>query len=191
MRALLGFAPWILYAIIATSDEWRWGAITGLVIAVVLVVIDRRQGRAWDEMVIESSAVVFFACLTALSFIDPHSPLTPYGPALVNVWLAGTAWGSLAIRKPFTLGIARTMAPKETWDNPIFFRTNVVITTAWAIAFTVAAVSLTLVLTVAPHATLVVIAIKALSFAVPAIFTARYPKVVQARYRRHLADAQQ
>ncbi|MEU4231885.1 hypothetical protein AB0F17_46960 [Nonomuraea sp. NPDC026600] len=189
MRGLLGFSPWILYAIIATSDEWRWGAITGLVIALVLVLVDRRSGRAWDEMVIESSAAVFFACLTVLSLVDPHSFLTPYGSALVNVWLAGTAWGSLAIRKPFTLGIARTMAPKEVWESPVFYRINVVITLAWAIAFTVAAVSLTFVLSAAPHATAVVIAIKVLSFVIPAVFTARYPKVIQARARRTAATS--
>ncbi|MER6944518.1 hypothetical protein ABT294_10900 [Nonomuraea sp. NPDC000554] len=181
MRGLLGFLPWIVYAVIATGDEWRWGAITGLVIAVALVAVDRRSGKAWDEIVIESSAVVFFACLTVLSLIDPHSPLTPYGPALVNVWLAGTAWGSLAIRKPFTLGIARTMAPKEAWDSPLFHRVNVVITVAWACAFTVAAVTLTLVLAAAPHATALVIAVKVLSFVVPSVFTAVYPKAVRAR----------
>ncbi|MCK2214111.1 hypothetical protein MF672_009955 [Actinomadura sp. ATCC 31491] len=181
MRGLLGFLPWIVYAVVATSDEWRWGAITGLVIAVALVLLDRRAGRGWDEMVIESSAALFFACLTVLSLVAPHSPLTPYGPALVNVWLAGTAWGSLAVRRPFTLGIARTMAPREVWDTPQFYRVNVVITVAWAVAFTVAAISLTYVLALSPHATTVVVAVKVLSFVVPAAFTAWYPKHVRRR----------
>jgi hypothetical protein len=181
MRGLLGFLPWIVYAVIATGDEWRWGAIAGLAIALALVVIDRRTGKQWDEMVIEASAAVFFACLTVLSLVAPHSPLTPYGPALVNVWLAGTAWGSLAIRKPFTLGIARTMAPEEVWRTPRFYRVNAIITTVWAAAFTVAAVSLTLVLQISPHATTLVIAIKVLTFAVPAVFTAWYPSFVRRR----------
>ncbi|WP_214318860.1 hypothetical protein [Nonomuraea sediminis] len=181
MPGLLGFAPWIVYAIIATSDEWRWGAIVGLVTAIALVVRDKFQGRAWDEMVIESSAAVFFACLTVLSLIDPHSALTPYGPALVNVWLAGTAWGSLAIRKPFTLGIARTMTPPEVHNQPMFYRVNAIITTVWAASFTVAAAALTVVLNLAPHATTLVIAIKVITFVAPAVFTIRYPKVVRAR----------
>ncbi|GAA2870425.1 hypothetical protein [Nonomuraea rubra] len=183
MRGLLGFLPWIVYAFVATGDEWRWGAITGLAIAAVLVTVDRRAGRGWDEIVIETSAAVFFACLTVFSLVAPDSPLTPYGPALVNAWLAGTAWGSLAIRRPFTLGIARTMAPREVWEAPGFYRVNAVITAVWAAAFTVAAVSLALVLSAAPHATTLVIVIKALSFALPAVFTAWYPK----RVRRALA----
>ncbi|UBU13343.1 hypothetical protein [Nonomuraea gerenzanensis] len=176
MRGLLGFLPWIVYAFVATGDEWRWGAITGLVIAVVLVGLDRRAGKGWDEIVIEASAAVFFACLTVFALVVPHSPLTPYGPALVNLWLAGTAWGSLVIRRPFTLGIARTMAPRDIWESPWFHRVNAVITTVWAAAFTVAALCLAFVPAAAPHATALVIAIKALSFALPALFAAWYPK---------------
>ncbi|MEU4509100.1 hypothetical protein AB0G05_06365 [Nonomuraea wenchangensis] len=179
MRGLLGFLPWIVYAVIATGDEWRWGAIAGLVIAAVLVLVDRRAGRGWDEMVIEASAALFFAGLTALSLVAPHSPLTPYGPALVNVWLAGTAWGSLAIGRPFTLGIARAATPREVWDTPRFRRVNVVITAVWAVAFTAAAISLTFVLAAAPQATTAVVAVKVLSFALPAVFTAWYPKRVR------------
>jgi hypothetical protein len=47
------------------------------------------------------------------------------------------------------------------------------------VAFTVAEISLTLVLSVSLHATAAVIAIKA--FAVPAVCTAWYPKVVRRR----------
>lgn len=181
MWGLIGFAPWIVYAFVATSDEWRWGAIAGLVIAAVLVGIDRRRGKAWDQIVIETSALVFFALLTVYSLIQPDSPLTLYGPALVNAWLAVTAWGSLAIRKPFTLGIARTMAPEEVWRTPLFYRVNVVITSVWAAAFTIAAVALAVLLAVDRHATALVITVKVATFVLPAIFTVRYPRAVRAR----------
>ncbi|WP_157253865.1 hypothetical protein [Nonomuraea typhae] len=182
MPGLLGFAPWIVYAIIATSDEWRWGAIVGLATALLLVAKDKIKGRAWDEMVIEASAAVFFAIITVISLAAPHSPLMLYGPALVNLWLAGTAWGSLAIRKPFTMGIAKTMAPPEIHALPAFYKVNAVITAVWAGAFTIAAAALTWVMSVAPHATALVITIKAVTFAAPAVFTAWYPKRVQARF---------
>jgi hypothetical protein len=134
-------------------------------------------------MVIESSAVVFFAALTAYSLIQPRSGLTMYGPALVNGWLAVTAWGSLVIRRPFTLGIARTQAPEEVWRTPAFYRINAIITSAWAVSFTIAAVALTAVLAVDPHATALVVTIKVASFVIPAIFTVRYTRVVRNRIR--------
>ncbi|MET9066427.1 hypothetical protein [Streptosporangium sandarakinum] len=183
-RSLLGFLPWIVYAVVATSDEWRYGAILGLVIAAGVIVVDRRAGRTWDQMVIEVSAAAFFLPITVISFASPDSPLMPYGPALVNAWLALTAWGSLAVRRPFTLGIARRTTPPEVWRTPLFLRVNVVITTVWGAAFTVAAVALAVLLHEAPHATAAVVTVKILCFAVPAAFTVRYPKTVAARRLR-------
>lgn len=182
LKSLRGFLPWIAYGVIATQSDVRVGSLVGLVIAAGLLVLDHRARKAWDEMVLEISAVVFFALLTVFSFAAPHSPLTPYGPALVNAWLAVTAWGSLAVRRPFTLGVARTMTPPEVWQSPIFYRTNVVITAVWAAGFTVAAIALGVLLHSAPHATAPVLAIKIGSFVIPAIFTVGYPKVVRARY---------
>ncbi|GAA3119718.1 MULTISPECIES: hypothetical protein [Nonomuraea] len=49
------------------------------------------------------------------------------------------------------------------------------LTPAWAVAFTVAAIALTVVLHASLHATATVVAIKVLSFVVPAAFTAWYP----------------
>jgi hypothetical protein len=176
-----GFIPWIVYGVIATGDNWRYGALAGLVIALGVLAIDRRAGRAWDETVIESSAVVFFTLSALFSYLAPDSPLTPYGPALVNAWLAVTAWGSLAVRRPFTLGIARRMAPPEAWESPLFYRVNAVITGVWAASFTVAAVGLAVLLHEAPHATAAVITIKIATFVAPAVFTLRYPKIATAR----------
>ncbi|WP_052422350.1 hypothetical protein [Nonomuraea candida] len=85
----------------------------------------------------------------------------------------------LGIGRPVTLGIARTMAPPQVWEGPPSRRVNVVITTAWAAAFTAAAISLSLLPAAAPHATTAVIVIKALSYALPALFTAWYPRRVR------------
>ncbi|MET8864484.1 hypothetical protein ABZW11_16205 [Nonomuraea sp. NPDC004580] len=54
-----------------------------------------------------------------------------------------------------------------------------VLTTAWAVTFTVAAIALTVVLHVSLHATATVVAVKVLSFVVPAAFTAWYPNHVR------------
>ncbi|WP_248962951.1 hypothetical protein [Sphaerisporangium perillae] len=112
----------------------------------------------------------------------PWIVLMPYGPALVNAWLALTALGSPALRRPFTLGIARSMTSREMWDTPVFYRVNAVITSVWGAAFVIAAVSLTFLLHSAPHATVAVISIKVLSFVLPALFTVRHPTVVAARH---------
>ncbi|MFD0531280.1 hypothetical protein ACFQ1I_39355 [Kitasatospora arboriphila] len=47
---------------------------------------------------IEGSAVLFFAASTAAAAAAPDSALvTEYGQPLSSLWLAATAWGSLAV----------------------------------------------------------------------------------------------
>lgn len=181
MNYLKTFIPWIAFAIVATQFDWRYSGLVGLIVAGGLLLLERRSGRAWDTMIIEVSAIGFFAALTAFAFAFPDSPIRPYAGAMSLGWLAVTAWGSLVLGKPFTLGIARTMTPPEIWDNPIFKRTNVIITAVWAGGFTFGAVAGAVLLAYAPHATAALIAIKVAGFVVPAVFTVRYPKIVRAR----------
>ncbi len=176
------FLPWIAFAVLSTNGEARIGALAGFALAVVLLLMDRRKGRAWDALVIEASSAVFFAGLALAAFVIAPAPFGEYGPAVSVGWLAVTAWGSLAIRRPFTLGIARGMTPPEVQASPLFYRVNATITAVWAVAFTLNAVGLAVLLALAPHATIAIIVVKICGFALPALFTVRYPKIVRARY---------
>jgi hypothetical protein len=178
---LKSLAPWIAFAVVATQFDWRWSALAGLVISAVLLLLARREGRKADTLIIELSGLTFFALLSAVAFSFPASPLKTCTGALTDAWLALTAWGSLAIGKPFTLGIARTTTPEKFWDNPVFKRINVIITLAWAISFTVSGIAGITLLNYAPHATFALIAIKILGFGVPVAFTILYPRKARAR----------
>jgi hypothetical protein len=57
-------------------------------------------------------------------------------------WLAITAWGSIALRQPFTLGIARQRVPREISEKPAFKKSQTSLTRLWAIVFTAIAVLL-------------------------------------------------
>lgn len=137
MGHLRSFAPWIAVAVLTGTVDLRWAALTGLLLALALVVTQRRAYRGWDALVIEASAVVFLAGYTCAAFAAPDSTaVAHYGPPLSSLWLAATAWGSLALGRPFTLGIARTQTPEHVWKSPLFLRVNRVITAVWAAAFT-------------------------------------------------------
>ncbi|MFI5610184.1 hypothetical protein [Amycolatopsis sp. NPDC051903] len=184
MNYLKSFIPWIGFAIVSTQADWRWSSLIGLALAGGLLLLQRRRGQAWDTLIIELSAVVFFALLSGYAFADPDSPLRDYVGALTDAWLALTAWGSLAVRHPFTLGIARTMTPPQVWHHPRFRRVNVVITTVWAASFTVSAAAGAFLLHFAPHATVELVVIKVLAFVVPVTFTIRYSERSRARARQ-------
>jgi hypothetical protein len=175
------FAPWIAFAALSTNGQYRYGALAGLLIALALLVLDRRQRKPWDALIIESSSAIFFGALTVATFAISPAPFGDYGPAAAGAWLALTAWGSLAIHKPFTLGIAKTMVPEQFHSNPIFYRTNAIITSVWAAAFTCESAATTVLLTVAPHATTALVVLKVCSFVLPAAFTVRYSQIVRNR----------
>ncbi|GAB3006689.1 hypothetical protein LWP59_29545 [Amycolatopsis acidiphila] len=181
MNYLRSFAPWIVYAAVATQLDWRYSALVGLLLSAGLVVWERRERRPWDSMVIELSAAVFFGLLAVFAFADPGSAASDQVVTMSSAWLALTAWGSLVIGRPFTLGIARQMVQPQLWRNPLFRRTNVVITAVWASAFTIEALALGFLLAFAPHATAAVVTFKVAGFAVPVLFTIRYPRIVRAR----------
>lgn len=184
MNYLRSFAPWIVFAVVATQLDWRPSALIGLAIAALLVIWERSTGAPLDSMVIELSGAAYFAVVSVFAFAAPDSPLRDDLLALSSAWLALTAWGSLAIGRPFTLGIARTMVERELWDNPIFRRTNVIITAVWASSFTVEAIAVATVTALAPHAVAPVVILRVAAFTVPVVFTIRYSALVRARAER-------
>ncbi|GGV47373.1 hypothetical protein GCM10010495_76310 [Kitasatospora herbaricolor] len=183
MTYVLTFLPWIVYAVLP-SAHWQWAALAGLLVAVAVILKQRAAGARPDALIIECGSAVFFAALAALAFTDPHSSLHPYSAALSSAVLALIAGASLALRRPFTLGIAKQSTPPELWDQPLFVRTNTLVTALWTLAFAATAA----VLAALAHAgqghsttaTLVQIA----GFLAPMLLTRRYVAAVQARAGR-------
>jgi hypothetical protein len=90
---------------------------------------------------LDFGTIAYFTGLTLLAFADPGSPLRQYDGALSSAWLALIAWTGLAVRRPFTLGIARRRTSPGFWNAPGFLRINVIITLAWTVSFTYAAIA--------------------------------------------------
>lgn len=180
MNYLRGFIPWLVYAAVSTAG-WQWGALAGLAVAVALLIADRAAGLSLEYRVLEYGTIVFFTALTALAFARPDSGLKMYGSALSMGWLALIAWVSIAVRRPFTMGIARRMAPPEVWHTPLFRRINVVLTAAWALSFTVTAIAQAAA-SVYGWPVVVSVLIQVAGFVLPVRFTAAYPERARANF---------
>jgi hypothetical protein len=185
MSYLLTFAPWIVYALISgdSPSSKLWGALGGLVVSVVVVAAALRRGSRADALIIEIGSGVFFAALAVVAFVFPGSVLLDYATALSSAALAVIAWVSLAIRRPFTLGIAKRSTPPTVWDRPLFRRTNVIITTVWATSFTLSALVLAVVVGQG-GGTLARAVVQTIAFVIPMVFTVRYATAVRARAAR-------
>jgi hypothetical protein len=173
-QQLRGLVPWVAFAVLNGFADWRVGSAAALALGLALLAVGLRGDHTPAEFVIEISATVFFAAVAVLAFAAPHSPPHGYTSALAMGWLAVTAWGSLAIRRPFTLGIARRGAPPEFWDHPVFRRVNNVITAGWAIAFTLSSVLAAVLEAAAPHAVALIVLVQVAGFVIPAAVTRRY-----------------
>ncbi|WP_393072570.1 hypothetical protein [Streptomyces sp. LN704] len=179
MGYLRGFIPWIVSGVVSSFD-WRWGAVGGLVTGLLLLWQDRRRGVGLDALILEISTVVYFVVVGALAVADPGSALADHTDVVSFGWLALTAWGTLAIRRPFTLGIARRQTPREYGDMPEFIQVNNRITSAWGAGFTFIGVSLAVCGAVDAPAW-VGIAAHVAGLVGPAVFTKVHPARTQAR----------
>ncbi|MFH8404542.1 hypothetical protein ACH4FX_07165 [Streptomyces sp. NPDC018019] len=186
MTYLRGFVPWIAYGAVAWVS-WQWGALAALLIGVVLLYLDRAEGLSPSLRILEYGTLAFFAGVTALAFLRPDSGLRAYDGALSSGWLALITWGSMAVRHPFTLAIARHKAPPEVWKTSLFLRINYVLSAAWAASFTLAAMGQVLVTAygLGPAA---LIAVHVAAFVIPLRFTATYPERARARFLEKVGE---
>jgi len=176
---LRGFVAWIVFACFP-SDDVRTAALVALAVGAFLIFQDLKRGIAPDSLVLEGSTVAYFAALSLVAHFSTGSWLSHWSGVFAFSWLALTAWGTLAARRPFTLGIARKTTPEEYWNTPQFLHVNVVITLVWAAAFTLTALAIAVCIGAGLGKASDYVC-QALGFAIPAIFTNRYPKIVQAR----------
>lgn len=182
MNYLRSFLPWIVFAGVA-SVGWQWGALAALAVSGGLLVADRAAGLSLESRLLEYGTIVFFAALTLLAFALPDSGLREYGSTLSTGWLAVIAWVSAAVRRPFTLPIARSKAPPEVWETPLFLRINMVLTAAWALSFTLTSAAQAIV-TAYDLGLIVSLPLQIAGFVLPIRFTALYPQRARARFQQ-------
>lgn len=134
----LGFAPWIIFDVVASPSTWKYAALAALIAALVLNVPDLRRG---SFKILEAASLVFFAVLFVLGLAVDRQDLLwleTYAQTLANGVIAVVALGSLVFT-PFTEQYARESVPRQYWDTPLFRRTNRVLTATWGGVFLVTA----------------------------------------------------
>ncbi len=139
---IAGIAPWIVMSILSGVTTFEIAVGLALATSVVFVIANRLIGGSLK--LLEIADVVFFVALVivgALASARVTDWLETWAGELSNVALVVIAVGSMLVRRPFTLEYAREEVSPALWNNPVFIRTNYVITGFWAGAFVVAAIS--------------------------------------------------
>ncbi|MFD7084882.1 hypothetical protein [Streptomyces sp. NPDC059918] len=139
---VIGMAPWIIFSLLVGPGRFEISVVLALATTIVLVTAGRvvNKGSSWK--LLEIADLVFFAVLAVIGLLASESTrkwLETYAGEVSNIALVLIAFGSMAIRMPFTLQYARERVDPEYWNKPTFLRTNYLITGVWGLAFLVAA----------------------------------------------------
>jgi hypothetical protein len=185
MSILLSLSPFAVFFVLMRLHSPIAGLIGALVASLLLCAFMRRRGEA--VKILEVGSLALFGLLTAYTWLGAPTWTVATVRLAVDAGLLAIVLVSLAIGQPFTLQYARERVPEQFWALPVFFTTNVVITTIWAGAFAVlvAADAAAEWLPAVPLWVDIVASIVAFVGAV--WFSNWYPAVVQ---RRSLAAAQ-
>ena len=132
LKLLVSFAPWIAFLVIAKDTLLRVeiGLVVALGLSVLMSLLRLHRG------IIMWVGLGFFTGAT-IAVLGFHNMWTiRHLGVLTSGALAVAAWTTLLIGKPFTLDYARQNTDPALWHNPVFIRTNVLITATWAAVFT-------------------------------------------------------
>ena len=129
---LMGFLPWIVYWIVSGFGATNWAVAGGLITALGLI---GWRVRSRNLKTMEVVTLVFFAANFIATVLLGLPLFKTYDAILVNGTLTLMAFGSLIAGSPFTYEYARESVPREFWNQPLFRRTNEIITAVWGAIF--------------------------------------------------------
>lgn len=130
----VAFAPWIVYWVLSGAGLWKAAVTSGLVASLILNGYGVRRRRA---RVMEVVTLGFFAVHFTATVLLGSRFFCLYDAVLVSGTLAAMAWGTLLAGSPFTYQYAREDWPPVYWKDPLFRRTNGIITAVWGLVFSI------------------------------------------------------
>ncbi|KOY59535.1 hypothetical protein ADK59_02605 [Streptomyces sp. XY332] len=141
---VIGMAPWIIFSLLVGPGRFEIAVVLALAATVVLVAAGRIVNRGSTWKLLEIADLVFFTAMAVIGAFASDGTrrwLETYAGEVSNIALFLIAFGSMAVRMPFTLQYAREQVDPAYWHTPTFLRTNYLITGVWGLAFLVAAVA--------------------------------------------------
>jgi hypothetical protein len=179
-----GFAPWIIFGVVAAGPStWLYGALAAAIAAVIVALpsIGRRNVKVLDVV-----TILFFVAMTIAGIVADAKDrdwMDTYATVISSGVLAVIALGSLAF-VPFTEQYARESTPREVWDQPAFKHVNRVLTLMWGLVFAAIAVVAFISIKVPSTGDWTEWVIPAVLLVGAFKFTDYYPERVRARAQR-------
>ncbi|MGA7193586.1 MAG: NAD(P)/FAD-dependent oxidoreductase [Anaerolineales bacterium] len=133
LQVFIGFIPWIVYWGFSGPGLWTIAILGGLITSIGLVAFRYICKR--DIKTMEIVTMAYFMIHAIITLGLGSSFLKTYGPIANSLVLAGMAFGTLAMKNPFTYQYAKEDWDKSYWNDPAFIRINEIITGVWGWIF--------------------------------------------------------
>jgi len=132
-----GLLPWVVFG----AMQELYPLLAAPLALVVFILLYWRSRLSLPPL--DAGMFAYFFIYSVLSLTGQAQILPPrFLFALCPAVLAITATLSVALGRPFTLAYARRYAPQHLSARPGFFKGNQIISLAWAIGFTAAAIAI-------------------------------------------------
>lgn len=133
MEMLLGFAPFIIFAVLANTVSPTVALVIGTLAAIVIAARTFMRIGTFRILEVGSAILMGLVALYTLAVGGDTSLLT------VKLWVdAGLlviALASMALQTPFTIQYAKEHVDPKYWSSPTFIAKNYKITGVWACIF--------------------------------------------------------
>jgi hypothetical protein len=169
MTLVLGFAPFILFAVLSrlSTDLALWASFAAAFVVTIRDFVESPSLRLLDV-----GNLALFGVLALARFLAPGLPLVTVR-ALAELFLFLLLAASLLRKQPFSLQYAHA-TPQERAE-PLFMRVNMVISGIWAAAFAAMAAMDSALVFVATLPLWPAIAVSVAVLAIAITATLRYP----------------
>jgi hypothetical protein len=170
MTLILGFAPFILFAMLSrlSADLALWAAFAAAFVVTIRDFVESPSLRLLDI----GSLAVFGLLALGRGFIAPDMALVEVR-AIAELALFLLLAASLARGKPFSIEYAH--ATEQERAQPLFLRVNMAVSAVWTGAFAAMAAMDTALVFVSTLPLWPAIAVSVLGFGAAITFTLRYP----------------
>lgn len=130
---LLAFSPWILFWALTALGSVTDAVLAGLGVSIT---INTYHLATRKPKILDVLSLLFLGALAFATLILGSDIFTLYGIILSDAALAAMTWSTLLLGYPFTFDYAKDDWDEAFWANPLFLRTNQIISAVWGVVFT-------------------------------------------------------
>jgi putative sterol carrier protein len=130
--ATIAFVPWIVYWVLAGMGHTSAAILLGLGVSLA---INGYRVAVRKIKTLDLVSLIFLGIGAWVTLVLGSDLLVFYGGVLSDATLSLVAWGSLLAGNPFTYDYAKEDWDEAFWNDPIFIKTNQIITAVWGLIF--------------------------------------------------------